>query len=232
MTTLPPIPTPPPLGQTSRSGWGDGRPTGLSKATIGLTGGAALLTLLGAWASLSVYDNFDKYVATEPDYDAPYIASQALQSLASMLMIASYVTLALWMTKVHKRLTDAGEKMPLASAWAWFVWLIPLASLVLPYIYFRGLNRRAKARTVGAWWLTYVGSGVASMVGLVQVIALSDFSEAFKDENDFFAGIDMSPLGATGIISAVILAVSWVLLALTLREITARDTSGRDPLLP
>ena len=232
MTTLPPIPTPPPLGQTSRAGWGDGRPTGLSRATIGLTGGVALLTLLGAWASLSVYDDYDRYVGPEPAYDAPYIASQILQSFSSLLMIGSYATLALWMTKVHKRLTDAGERMPLAAVWAWFVWLIPLASMVMPYIYFRGLNRRAKARTVGVWWLTYLGSGVASMVGLAQVIAASDFSEAFKDQNDLFAGIDMSPLGAAGIVSAVILAVSWVFLALTLRAITARDVADRDPLLP
>ena len=223
MTTLPPIPTPPPLGGTPRSGWGDGRPTGLANATIGLTGGVALLTLLGAWVSLSVYDNFDRYVAQNATYDAPYIASQLLQSLSSALMLGSYITIALWMTKVHKRLTDAGEQMPLASIWAWFVWLIPLASIVMPYLYFRGLNRRARARTVGAWWLTYLASGVTSMVGVAQVIAASDFSEAFKDPNDPFAGIDMSPLGAAGIVSAILLVVSWAFLASTLRAITARD---------
>lgn len=230
MTTLPPAPVPPPLGGAPRSGWGDGRPTGLANATIGLTAGVAVTTLLGAWASLSVYSDFERYVGEEAVVDAPYIASQGLQSLASMLMIASYVTLALWMTKVHKRLTDAGEKMPLAPTWAWFVWLIPLASLVMPYLYFRGLNRRAKARTVGVWWLTYIASGVASMVGFAQVFAASDFSEAFKDANDPLAGIDMSPLGPAGMVSAVILVVSWVFLALTLRAITARDLSGQDPL--
>jgi hypothetical protein len=232
MTTLPPIPTPPPLGQTSRAGWGDGRPTGLSRATIGLTGGVALVTVLGAWASLSIYDNFDRYVGQSPAYDAPYYASQALQTISSLLMLASYVTIALWMTKIHKRLTDAGENMPLASVWAWFVWLIPFANMVMPYIYFRGLNRRAKARTVGVWWLTYLGSGVASMVGVAQMIAASDFSEIFRDQNDPLAGIDMSSLGPSGLVSAVILMVSWVFLALTLRAITARDVSGRDPLAP
>jgi hypothetical protein len=223
MTTLPPIPTPPPLGGAPRSGWGDGRPTGLANATVGLTGGVALLTLLAAWASLSVYDNFDRYVAQNATYDAPYIASQALQSLSSMVMIGSYVTLALWMTKIHKRLTDSGETMPLASIWAWFVWLIPLANYVMPYIYFRGLNRRARARTVGAWWSAYLASGVAQMVGVAQVFAASDFSELFEDPNDPLAGIDMSPLGAAGIVSAILLVVSWAFLASTLRTITARD---------
>jgi len=79
--------------------------------------------------------------------------------------------------------------------------------------------------------LTYIGSGMASMVGVAQVIAASDFSRAFQDMNDPFAGIDFSPLGAAGIVSAALLAVSWVFLTLTLRTITARDVSGPDPLL-
>ena len=64
------------------------------------------------------------------------------------------------------------------------------------------------------------------MVGGAQVIAASDFSEAFKDANDPMAGIDFSPLGMAGIVSAALLVVSWVFLAMTLRAITARDTSG------
>ena len=223
MTNMPSIPTPPPLGGVPRSGWGDGRPRGLANATIGLTAGVAVLTLLGAWAALSVYSDFRRYVGQDPVIDAPYLASQALQSLSSLLMIASYVTLSLWMTKIHKRLTDAGEHMPLGPAWAWFVWLIPVASIVMPYVYFRGLNRRAHAGTVELWWLTYLGSGVASIVGLVQVIAASNFSDAFKDPNDPFAGIDMAPFGPAGVASAIILAVSWVFLTMTIRTITAHD---------
>jgi len=230
MTIMPPAPTPPPLGATPRAGWGAGRPTGLATATIGLTGGVALATLLGAFASRAMYANFDRYVGPNPSFDAPYIASQALSGLTSMLMLASFVTLALWMTKIHRRLTDAGEAMPLAQPWAWFVWLIPLANIVMPYIYFRGLNRRARSRTVGAWWLTYIASGAASMVGFAQVVAASDFSSAFKDANDPLAGIDFSPLGAAGIVSAALLVVSWVFLAMTLRAITARDLTGPAPL--
>jgi hypothetical protein len=104
--------------------------------------------------------------------------------------------------------------------------------MVMPYIYFRGLNLRAKARTVGLWWLTFLGSGLASMVGVAQMIAAADFSEAFRNQNDPLAAIDLAPLGPAGIVSAVILTVSWVFLALTLRAITARDISGRDPLVP
>jgi len=227
MTTLPPAPTPPPLGATPRARWAAGRPTGLANAAIGLTGGVAVATLVGAFASRAMYANFDRYVGQNPTFDAPYIASQALSGIASMLMLASYITLALWMSKVHRRLTDAGEPMPLAELWAWFVWLIPLANIVMPYIYFRGLNRRARSRTVGAWWFTYLASGVASMVGGIQVFAASDFSSAFKDANHPLTGIDFSPLGAAGIASAVLMVVSWVFLALTLRAITARDLSGR-----
>ena len=229
MTTLPPAPTPPPLGATPQSGWGAGRPTGLASATIGLTGGVALVTLLSAFASRAMYADFDRYVGPNPTYDATYIAAQALSSLSSLFMLASYITLALWMTKIHRRLTDAGEAMPLAAPWAWFVFIIPVANIVMPYIYFRGLNRRARSRTVGAWWLTYVASGLASLAGAVQVVARSDFSEVFRNANDPLAGIDLSPLGAAGIVSAVLLVVSWVFLAATLRGITARDTSGRAP---
>jgi hypothetical protein len=227
MTTVPPAPTPPPLGATPRARWAAGRPTGLATATIGLTGGVAIATLLGALASRAVYANFDRYLGQNPTIDAPYIASQGLSGLASMLMLGSYITLALWMSKVHRRLRDAGEAQPLSEIWAWFVWLIPLANIVMPYVYFRGLNRRARSRTMGAWWLTYIGSGVVSMVGFVQVIAASDFSAAFKDANDPLAGIDLSPLGATVIVSAALLVVSWAFLAVTLRTITARDVSGR-----
>jgi hypothetical protein len=227
MTTIPFAPTPPPLGGAPRASWAAGRPTGLATATIALTGAVALATLLGAFASRAMYADFDKYVGSNPTIDATYLASQGLSSLASLLMLGSYITLALWMTKIHRRLADAGEAQPLSEIWAWFVWLIPLASIVMPYIYFRGLNRRARSRTVGAWWLTYIGSGVASMVGLAQVIAASDFSAAFKDANDPMAGIDLSPLGAAGIVSAVLLLVSWVFLAATLRAITARDVTVR-----
>jgi hypothetical protein len=170
-----------------------------------------------------MYADADKYFGSNPTIDGTYLASQGLSGLASLLMLGSYITLALWMSKVHRRLTDAGEAQPLAEIWAWFVWLIPLASIVMPYLYFRGLNRRARSRTVGAWWLTYIGSGVASMVGGVQVIAASDFGAAFKDANDPLAGIDLSPLGVAGIVSAVLLVVSWVFLAATLRAITSRD---------
>ena len=61
----------------------------------------------------------------------------------------------------------------------------------------------------------------------LQVFAASDFSAAFKDANDPLAGIDLSPLGTAGIVSAVLLVVSWAFLAMTLRAITARDVSGR-----
>ena len=228
MTTLPPAPTPPPLGAAPRTGWGGGRPTGLASATIGLTGGVALATLLGAFASRAVYANFDKYVGSNPTIDGTYLASQGLSGLSSMLMLGSYIALALWMTKVHRRLTDAGETQPLSEIWAWFVWLIPLASIVMPYLYLRGLNRRARCRTLGAWWLTYIGSGLASLVGAVQVVARSDFSELFKNASDPLAGVDLSPLGTAGIVSAILLVVSWIFLAATLRAITARDLTGRD----
>jgi hypothetical protein len=174
-----------------------------------------------------MYANADKYFGSNPTLDGTYLASQGLSGLASMLMLGSYITLALWMTKIHRRLTEAGEPQPLSEIWAWFVWWIPLASIVMPYIYFRGLNRRARSRAVGAWWLTYIGSGLASMVGGIQVFAASDFGAAFKDANDPLAGIDLSPLGAAGIVSAALLVVSWVLLAISLRQITARDVSGR-----
>lgn len=226
MTTSLPAPTPPPLGGAPRASWAAGRPTGLANATIGLTGGVALATLFGALASKAMYADVDKYFGSEPTIDGTYLASQGLSGLASLLMLGSYITLALWMTKVYRRLTDAGEALPLSEIWAWFVWLIPFANLVMPYVYFRGLNRRAQSRTVGAWWLTYIASGVASMVGGVQVFANSDFSGAFKDANDPMAGIDLSPLGMAGIVSAVLLVVSWVFLAMTLRTITARDISA------
>ncbi len=227
MTTMPPAPTPPPLGGAPRARWAAGRPTGLATATIGLTGGVAVATLLGAFASRAMYANFDKYVGSNPTIDGTYLASQGLSGLAFLLMLGSYITLALWMTKVHRRLTEAGEPQPLSEIWAWFVWLIPLANYVMPYIYFHGLNRRARSRAVGAWWLIYIGSGLASMVGGIQVFAASDFSAAFKDANDPLAGIDLSPLGTAGIVSAVLLVISWVFLASTLRTITARDLSPR-----
>lgn len=215
--------TPPPLGATPRTGWGDGRPSGLANGTIGLTAATALLTLLGAFASASVYENFDRYVGSEPDIDASYILSQLLQSLSSLTMIGAYVTLCLWMMKIHRRLTEAGESMPLGPVWAWFVWLIPVANIVMPYLYFRGLNRRARSWAVAPWWLSYLASGAASLVGAAQFVAASDFSRVFKDQDNPFDGLDFAPLGAAGIASAALLAVSWLFLTVTIRDITSRD---------
>src|SRR5512143_3008402 len=148
MTTLPPAPTPPPLGAAPRTGWGTRPPTGLAAATIGLT---ALVTVMNFFSALGMRDVLAHYSDFgRPDYkpSTSAMAALALSSGAQVAMVGSFITLAMWMVKTRDRLVAAGEPLRLGPVWAWVGWIIPLANAVIPYLFFRGLNRRARSWAV------------------------------------------------------------------------------------
>lgn len=221
MSTLPP---PPPLGGGGRTGFDSDRPTALRTATIVLAGTVAGVDLIAALAGRDVYAHLSDYASPGATPDAAYIASQGLGNLSGLLTLATFITLALWMTRVHKRLTDAGERMPLASGWAWGAWFIPVAQLVLPYIYLRGLNRRARSWALTPWWIAWVATIVPGFWAIARIISLSDLSLFGTDPNDPFLGLDLSPLGPALVAVALIRVVAWAFMAVTLVDITARDT--------
>ncbi len=228
MTTPLPAPTPPPLGGAPRTGWGTRPPTGLAASTIGLTALATVLNFFSAPGMRDVLAHYSDF--GRPDYkpSASAMTAFALYYGAQAVMVAAFITLAMWMVKTHQRLVAAGETPRLGPVWAWVGWIIPLANAVIPYLVFRGLNRRARSWAVLPWWIAWVGFWVIPMGGAIVDFARIDWASfASNPSTDPLRGLDLPTAGSAYVIAAYVLIAAWVLLAISLRQITARDVKGR-----
>ncbi len=228
MTTTPP--TPPPLGGTPRTGWGTDRPRSLAFATIGLTAAVVVAQYISAIMLRDMLAHYSDYGRPDATFDTSMTIGMLVSSLSNLAMVGAYVTLGLWMMKMRRRLVNAGLAPQLGEVWIWVGWIIPLANLVLPYVVMQGLNRRAKSWAVLPWWLVWIASGVVVAVGTVRDLVGMDFSAIGKDPNNPLAGFDLPHTGDAMVTSAYVLAVAWILLAVVLTQITARD--GERPGLP
>jgi hypothetical protein len=184
-----------------------------------------LFSSLGMRDVLAHYSDFG-----HPNYkpSASAAAALAVSSGVQIAMVASFITLALWMVKTHQRVTAAGETLKLGPVWAWVGWIIPLANAVIPYLFFRGLNRRARSWAVLPWWIAWVSITVIQSAGALIDFARIDWSGfSTNPTTDPLRGLDMPTAGAAGVIAAYVMIVAWALLAISLRDITKRAVSGR-----
>ena len=188
-------------------------------ATI-LTGAVAALGLVSA---LTASDRIEemKTVLADPEGASPFAGQNPVDFIATPLMIASFVLLALWMSKVRTAMTARGEAAGGPPAVEWWGWFVPLANFVLPFVGMRAITRRkASVGALVGWWLTFCAYWVAAGASLVPGFTAIDYSTgelSHPDALDALVPITWA--------SALTLAVSWVFLALVIRQTTAAEKS-------
>ena len=143
------------------------RPAGLATATLVLAGAVTVVDVLLAVTSALMNQ------VTDPMSWLYSVLGFGLLSMISVpLLLASYVVSCLWLQRGQEfaRVLRPGDPHSYGAAWVWLGWLVPIASLVIPYRVVRDVYRAA--RPVGAktglvliWWLCWLGSEVAFLAG-------------------------------------------------------------------
>ena len=189
-------------------------------ATI-LTGSYALLTLISAALTPAAVDEAKILLADPENQDA--VGTQDPVSLLTWpILIASYVLLALWMSRIRTARMARGEAIGGPPAVEWWGWFVPLANMVLPVLGMRAITKgRAGVGLLVGWWAGVVAYLGAIVVTIFVVFSSIDFATAeFSNlENlDSLVGIQWA--------SAVALTVAWVFLAMIIRVTTRREAEA------
>jgi hypothetical protein len=189
-------------------------------ATI-LTGAVAALGLVSALTIAAQVDDL-KIVLADAENASPFAGQNPLSLLSGPLMIASFVFLALWMSRVRTAMAARGEIAGGPPAVEWWGWFVPIANFVLPYLGMRAITRRkASAGILVGWWVTFCLYWVLSWATLVPSFTAIDLATGELTNPD---ALDvMVPLTWAG---ALTLAVSWVFLALVIRQTTAAEKAS------
>ena len=189
-------------------------------ATI-LTGAYAVTSVLGAITARSMVDGL-KAQLEDPQNASPAAGQSAVSYLGLALEIASYVLLALWMSKLRAARTARGETIGGPPAVEWWGWFVPLANLVLPVLGMRALTKaRAGMGLLVGWWIGFAAAGVVSAGTGLAVFGAIDWSTgklAHAEALDPIVGIMWT--------NAIALVVSWVFLAMIIRVTTRRQAEA------
>lgn len=191
-------------------------------ATI-LTGAVAALGLVSAASAAGRLDDM-KAVLADPENASPFAGINPLDILSTPLLIASFVLLALWMSRVRSSMTARGEVAGGPPAVEWWGWFVPLGNFVLPFLGMRAITRhKAGLGVLVGWWVTFCLYWVLSWASTLPSLTAIDFSTGELSNPDALDA--MVPLTWA---SALALAVSWAFLAKVIRHTTAVEKSAAD----
>lgn len=215
----PPPPLPgviPPPGGFSNTGWEPEAPKALAMATITATGLYALLSLVSALGVAGTVN--DAKAALESGDTSRSLVSGVVEGLSVLIGIASFVLLALWMTKIRGNLAQKGVRAGGPPAVEWWGWFVPLANFVLPYLGMRAISRdKASSGLLLGWWIPWCLVWILSFASAAVSFAAIDFTTGEVSNVDALdASIPLAYLGAVAVI------VSWAFLATIIRRVTAR----------
>jgi len=177
-------------------------------------------TFAAAAASGSMIDSLKDQLGSDLDSTPTLTAYDAVNGLSSLVQIASFVFLALWMSRLRSRQRSRGHNPGGVPHVEWWGWFVPLANLILPFLGMRSLTRRTVGiGTTLGWWLTYVAAqAVAGIGAVVAVFSSIDWSNGELAHPDRLDG-----LGTATWVSAIFMLVSWIFLARVIRTATAKD---------
>ncbi len=211
----PPLPGqgPPPIGAIP-GGWAPEKPSGLALWTIIGTGAVTALTVISALlapANLSALED-----ALESGTTPGVGVADAIGGLTTMLMIASYVILALWMTKIRSNLRARGIVAGGPPAVEWWGWFVPLANFVLPFLGMKAISRgKASVGLQLGWWLPFCAYWLTSIPATVASFSIIDWQTGEVSNTDA-----LQDALVWSYVAAVLLAVSWAFLAVIVRRVT------------
>jgi len=194
-------------------------PSGIAKAAIALTGLYALMSLVSALLAKGTVEKTKETLAN-PDEANPFgdVGGSALNALSSLVMIAAFVFLALWMTRVRRNLTAVGRPAGGPPSVEWWGWFVPFANFILPLLGMRAISRRSVGwGLLLGWWLPFCA---------VWLIMPFSASAAFR-AIDLDSGKLTHPEILDSIVplawaSAAAIVVSWLFLVLVILRTNAR----------
>ncbi len=186
-------------------------------ATI-LTGAYAATSVLGAVTAPAMVEAMKQQLA-DPQNASTFGGQSPVSYLSIPLQIASFVLLALWMSKIRSARTARGDAIGGPPAVEWWGWFVPLANIVLPFLGMRAITKaRAGMGILLGWWIAFVaafGVSVGTVVAVFGAIDMSTGKLAHPEALDPIVGIMWA--------SAIAMVVSWVFLAMIIRVTTRRE---------
>ena len=187
-------------------------------ATI-LTGAYAAVSVLGAVTAPAMVEQLKETLA-DPQNASPF-AGQSIGSVLSIPVgIASFVLLALWMSKIRAARTAHGEKIGGPPAVEWWGWFVPLANVVLPFLGMRAITKaRVGMGVLLGWWLAYIASTAISIAAVVPQLTAIDLSTGKLTHPEA-----LDPIVGLMWGSAIAMVISWVFLAMIIRTTTRRES--------
>lgn len=186
-------------------------------ATI-LTGAYALVTLLGALAAPSMVDKL-KDAYADPDHLDFSSLFSPLSLLGLPVFIASYVLLALWMSRTRSYHRDRGQDPRGIPAVEWWGWFIPIAWFVLPLMGMRAITRRTVSMAVVlGWWIPFCAFWIAGYANSFAQNGAID-----RETNKLVHPEKLDAMVGYAWAQAIFLLVAWAFLALIIR--TSNDRS-------
>ncbi|WP_430868499.1 DUF4328 domain-containing protein [Demequina aurantiaca] len=213
----PPLPgQAPPPGGFAQPGWAASPPTGLAMATIVTTGLYLLVQLItAATAQSSVEAAKDSLVSGDTTID---VASTVLQALGGVIGLASFIMLALWMSRIRSNLAKRGVKAGGPPHVEWWGWFVPLANFVLPFLGMKAIaHRKVGMGVLLGWWLPWCLVWIMSIAASMTSFFAVDFATGEIDNADALdASVPLTYVAAAAII------VSWIFLTVIVRRVTAR----------
>ncbi|WP_152650496.1 DUF4328 domain-containing protein [Demequina aurantiaca] len=206
----------PPPGGFQAAGWEPERPQGLAITAIALTGLYTVVQLVGAFGAQDATDRTKE--AIESGTTQTDVAGSLTQLLSAVIGIASFVVLALWMTRIRSNLAKRHIKAGGPPRVEWWGWFVPIANYILPFLGMKAIARRKVSLGIllGWWiawcvvWLSSFGTYVASFSGI-------DFTTGEYTNPDALDAI--VPLTYVATVATI---VSWAFLVVIIRRVTDR----------
>lgn len=196
-------------------------PSGSNKVALWaiiLTGAYAATSVLGAVTAPAMVDGLKERLA-DPEGASPFAGQSPASLLSFPVAIASFVLLALWMSKMRTARTARGEAVGGPPAVEWWGWFVPLGNIVLPFLGMRAITKaRVGMGMLFGWWLAYLAAGTISIAAVIPEFTAIDLSTGEltdPDALDAIVGLQWA--------SAIAMVVSWVFLAMIIRVTTRRQ---------
>ena len=193
-------------------------------ATI-LTGAYAATSVLGAVTAPAMVEGLKERLI-DPQNASPFAGQSIGSSLGVPVSIASYVLLALWMSKIRTARKARGEKIGGPPAVEWWGWFVPLASIVLPFLGMRAITKaRVGMGVLLGWWLAYMAAGAVSIAALIPQLTTIDWSTGKAAHPE---ALDEAFRSVPGLMwaSAIAMVVSWIFLAIIIQSATRREAEA------
>jgi len=192
-------------------------PTGLATGAIILTGVYALVSLYGALTVASQVETLKETYA-DPENASFDVTSTLIGMLTFVVAIASYVVLALWMTKIRSNRTAVGTTPGGPPAVEWWGWFVPIANFVLPLLGMRAITKRLVGfGLLLGWWIPFCAVWVIQAAASSAQFRAIDFSTGELADPDVLDSMVPLTWAAT-----VAIVISWAFLTVIIRKTTAK----------